>query len=71
MLTLRQKEVLEFIVEYSSDNGYPPSRLDIACNFLFGPNAAQCHLKAIEKKGYITLTKGINRGIKIVKKPIR
>lgn len=68
MLTLRQKEILDFIEEYSSDSGYPPSRLDIACNFSFGVNAAQDHLKAIEKKGYIALTKGVGRGIKVIKK---
>ena len=68
MLTLRQAEILNFIKGYSGKHGYPPSRLDIAVHFDFAVNAASDHLKAIEKKGYIALAKGVGRGIKVIKK---
>lgn len=68
LITEKQQDTLDYISEYLEDNGYPPSRMDIALNFDIAVNAAQERLKAIEKKGYITISPGVGRGIKIIKK---
>lgn len=66
-LTERQSQVFDFVVDYVATNGFPPSRQEISQHFKFrSNNAAQEHLSKIEKKGWIQLTKGINRGIKIL-----
>ena len=65
-LTPRQAEVLGFVKAYAKENGCPPSRLDISSEFGWSsPNAAECHLRALAKKGEIFLTPGIARGIRI------
>ena len=46
------------------DNGLPPTRADIARTLGFkSPNAAEQHLRAIEKKGFISILAGASRGI--------
>jgi repressor LexA len=66
-LTDRQKRVYEYIVEHARKHGFPPTRSDIAIAMGFkSDNAAQEHLEALQKAGYIELTPLIARGIKIV-----
>jgi len=63
-LTKRQQEILDFILECIADNGAPPTRVEIAKHFGFkSPNAAEDHLKALDKKGHIELRSGTSRGI--------
>ena len=58
-LTDRQREVLDFIRTYIVWNGYSPAVRDIGAYFSIGsPNGVECHLKALEKRGYITRAKG-------------
>ena len=67
-LTTRQSEIFEFIKKEIEFNGYPPTRSEIAKVFGFkSPNAAEMHLRALEKKGYISIQSGSSRGISIVK----
>ena len=50
-LTKRQEEILNLIKTHISDFGFPPTRADIAKTLGFkSPNAAEQHLRAIEKK---------------------
>jgi repressor LexA len=66
-LTPRQAEILALIQEYISDEGYPPTRMEIADAFGFrSPNAAEEHLRALERKGYIELLQGSSRGIRVL-----
>jgi repressor LexA len=66
-LTQRQAEILALIREYISDEGYPPTRMEIAGAFGFrSPNAAEEHLRALERKGYIELLQGSSRGIRVL-----
>jgi repressor LexA len=66
-LTPRQAEILALIQEYISDEGYPPTRMEIATAFGFrSPNAAEEHLRALERKGYIELLQGSSRGIRVL-----
>ncbi|CZV57818.1 LexA family transcriptional regulator [Enterobacter hormaechei] len=67
-LTPRQSEVLDAIVLYKDRTGFPPTILELAA--LIGcssQNAAAEHVRAIQKKGYITVAPGDARGINIVK----
>lgn len=66
-LTPRQAEILALIQEYISGEGYPPTRMEIAHAFGFrSPNAAEEHLRALERKGYIELLQGSSRGIRVL-----
>jgi repressor LexA len=65
-LTKRQQQIFDFILECMVANGAPPTRVEIADNFGFrSPNAAEDHLKALDKKGHIELRSGTSRGIVI------
>lgn len=65
-LTARQQQVLAFIKEYMSINGYPPTRVDIAKELGFrSPNAAEDHLRALARKGAIEMIPGASRGIRL------
>ena len=65
-LTLRQQEVLDLLIEYQRKHDFPPTTYELTG--MLGcrpPNAAATHLKALEKKGVITITRGVSRGISI------
>lgn len=50
-LTQRQTEILKLIQSFVENTGFPPTRSDIARALNFkSANAAEDHLKAIEKK---------------------
>ena len=67
-LTKQQLKVLKSVEVYLNKTGFPPTRVEI-CNELGfkSPNAAEMHLRALEKKGYIAIKSGSSRGISIVK----
>ena len=67
-LTKQQLKVLKSVEVYLNKTGFPPTRIEI-CNELGfkSPNAAEMHLRALEKKGYISIKSGSSRGISIVK----
>ena len=68
-LTKRQLEILDLIHASIDENGMPPTRLEIANNLGFKSlNAAEDHLKALEKKEFIKLVPNVSRGIKVLKK---
>ena len=63
-LTLRQKEVLDLIKNKILNFGLPPTRVEISKELGFkSPNAAESHLRALEKKGVISIQAGSSRGI--------
>jgi len=65
-LTPRQTQIFDLIKETISDTGMPPTRAEIANFFGFkSANAAEEHLKALAKKGYIEMLPGTSRGIKL------
>ena len=68
-LTKRQLEILDLIHTSIDENGMPPTRSEIADILGFKSlNAAEDHLKALEKKEFIKLVPNVSRGIKILKK---
>ena len=70
-LTSRQEEILNLIKDHLKEKGFPPTRADISKTFGFkSPNAAEQHLRAIEKKGFISILPGASRGIVLNQKEI-
>ena len=67
-LTKQQSKVLACVEVYLNKTGFPPTRAEICKELGFkSPNAAEMHLRALEKKGYIAIQSGSSRGISIVK----
>ena len=68
VLTDRQQEVLKRIREHVRECGMPPSRSELArtLGLAFG-SAVNYHLKALERKGWIRLTPGRDRGIQLLR----
>ncbi len=65
-LTPRQQQVFDLIKDNISETGMPPTRAEIATFFGFkSANAAEEHLKALAKKGYIEMLPGTSRGIRL------
>jgi repressor LexA len=63
-LTRRQQEIMDFILSFMEKEGYPPTRAEIARHFGFrSPNAAESHLRALDRKGAIRLEAGRSRGL--------
>jgi repressor LexA len=65
-LTERQAEILRLIRELTEVSGFPPTRAEIARAMGFrSVNAAEQHLRALEKKGVLEISSGASRGIKV------
>ncbi|HJZ92398.1 MAG TPA: transcriptional repressor LexA [Gemmataceae bacterium] len=59
-ITKRQHEILDFIRDKIENRGFPPSIREIGEAFrIASPNGVMCHLKALEKKGFIERNKGV------------
>lgn len=70
-LTKRQSQVLDIIKTHLSETGMPPTRVEIAKELGFrSANAAEEHLKALARKGVITMVPGASRGIRLVDKEL-
>ena len=66
-LTPRQKEVLNFISEFIDKYKFPPTRSELSAHFGFrSPNAAEAHLRALEKKSVISIGRGVSRGLTLL-----
>lgn len=62
--TPRQQEVLVFISDFITTNGYPPSIREIAAHLkVTGTLGVMKHLDALESKGYLRREAGSSRGI--------
>lgn len=65
-LTPRQKQVLELVRAALEETGMPPTRAEIAEALGFrSANAAEEHLRALERKGAIEMVRGVSRGIRL------
>ncbi|WP_068544367.1 transcriptional repressor LexA [Thalassotalea crassostreae] len=70
-LTARQEQIFGFIKEKLGETGMPPTRAEIANFFGFkSANAAEEHLKALAKKGFIEMLPGTSRGIRLAEEHI-
>jgi repressor LexA len=65
-LTPRQRQILKLIQDAIRQNGMPPTRAEIADQLGFkSPNAAEEHLRALQRKGMIDLIPSASRGIQL------
>ena len=65
-LTPRQTQILEMIQDFIAETGMPPTRAEIARELGFkSANAAEEHLRALQKKGVLELLPGASRGIQL------
>lgn len=65
-LTPRQTEILRLIQRVIAETGMPPTRAEIAQELGFrSPNAAEEHLRALARKGVLSLMPGTSRGIQL------
>lgn len=69
-LTDKQEIILQFITEIIKDKGISPTFREIGDEFQFTAKAAYDHLQAIEKKGYIKISKNQSRGIELLRHKI-
>jgi SOS-response transcriptional repressor LexA len=68
--TVRQRAIFDFIVRHALESLYQPSFREIIDHFGIGsPNGLNCHLKALHQKGWIDLSGGQSRAIRILRKP--
>src|SRR5258706_3176214 len=66
-LTDRQAEILRLVRDLTEVSGYPPTRAEIAERMGFrSVNAAEQHLRALEKKGKIEISEGASRGLRVI-----
>lgn len=68
-LTSRQREVLEFIRKFMTQEGYPPTVREIGAHFGFVPRSVFDHLKALERKGYLRRVASKSRSLQILDAP--
>ena len=65
-LTPRQSQILEMIQDFIAETGMPPTRAEISRELGFkSANAAEEHLRALQKKGVLELVPGASRGIQL------
>jgi repressor LexA len=67
-LTDRQQEILTFIVQFLTQEGFPPTIAEIATAFgVRSTNSIRGHLQALARKGVIELVPAASRGIRLLK----
>ena len=65
-LTPRQAKILQVVKATIEESGYPPTRAEICRVMGFSsPNAAEKHLRTLERKGAIEMLAGASRGIRL------
>jgi repressor LexA len=68
--TARQMEIYKFIRDKIHSRGFGPTVREIGTAFkIRSPNGVVCHLKALERKGFITRGKNMSRAIELMAEP--
>lgn len=63
-LTERQEEILRYVAKHIDINGFQPSIRELGERFkIRSPNGVVGHLKAMERKGYLSLNSMTARAI--------
>ena len=67
MITMREKDVYDFIVKYQKSNGYSPFLREIADSIgIKSKGVVHRYIKSLEKLGMITYNSNRHRGLNIV-----
>lgn len=64
----RQQEVFDLLLAFTKKNGYPPTNRELAN--LIGVRSANAiaeHIRALERKGFVSVARGVARGITVVR----
>jgi repressor LexA len=71
-LTPKQKEVLDYIVSFINDRGYPPSFREIASGLnLASPSTVHVHIQALRERGFIRNNGSSSRDLEPTDKAVR
>jgi repressor LexA len=71
-LTDRQQQVLDLVLSAIERTGAPPTRAEIATELGFrSPNAAEEHLRALQRKGVLDIVGSTSRGIRLKSDTLR
>ena len=66
-LTKRQRQILDFITDFTNDNSYAPSLREIGDHFgLSSPATIHAHIEALQKKGLLKKSFNEARSIEII-----
>ncbi|MCX7786697.1 MAG: transcriptional repressor LexA [Spirochaetes bacterium] len=65
-LTVRQKQILEFLKSYIEQHHYPPSMREISERFSISVRGAYDHIKALERKKYVKIDSNHYRSLVLV-----
>lgn len=65
-LTQRQKEILEFIAQFTDENGFAPTVREICSHFNIAIRAVQDHIAALQKKGALIATRHRSRSFRVL-----
>lgn len=69
-LTVRQREILDYITDSIADRGYPPTIREIGKTMgIRSTNGVNDHLKALERKGFLSRDDLKSRAMRPVKQP--
>ncbi|HDQ22654.1 MAG TPA: transcriptional repressor LexA [Candidatus Uhrbacteria bacterium] len=67
MLTKRQKQIIDFIQQFTDDNGYAPSYREIGQHFGLSSTATVAeHIQTLQQKGYLKTDPNEARSIEII-----
>lgn len=70
-LTARQQQIYDYILAFTSENGYPPSVREIGQALeLSSPSTVHFHLKGLEEAGMINKAEGKTRAISVPGKAV-
>ena len=70
-LTKRQRQLLDYIHQFSTKNGYPPTHEEMAEALEVNSVATvHDHLLELVRKGFVKIYKGSVRGVEVIKKSL-
>jgi len=65
-LSERQQRILEFLIEYVAENGYPPSFREIGVAAgISSTSVVSYNLERLEERGYLSRDREVSRGLKL------
>jgi len=67
-ITPKQKHVLDFIIEYTVQNGYAPSLVEIGHKLNLAISTVHQHITALKTKGYLKKEDNQPRGMSLLEK---
>jgi len=71
-LTDRQRRILDYIQEFSTDNGYPPSIRQIGASVgISSTSVVNYNLNRLVEEGFLDRDKNVSRGIRLTDKLLR